>query len=99
VVQSRAHFAVLNHDQESVKTGVRHVLDAFPYRQRGVETMLVQFFDNNAFVIALDMASKDTDQADEDADAAASEIKTLFDKHFGKDVIRERQRETELLRW
>lgn len=98
MVQSRVHFAARNTDTESVKTGVRYVLDAFPYRQRGVGTMLVQFFDNT-FVIALDMASKDTDQADEDADAAASEIKTLFDKHFGKGVIRERQRETELLRW
>lgn len=99
MVQSRAHFAVLNHDQESVKTGVRHVLDAFPYRQRGVETMLVQFFDNNTFVIALDMTCNAPDRADEDADAAAAEIKTLFDEHFGKGVIRERQRETEILRW
>ncbi len=99
MVQSRAHFAARNIDQESVKVGVRHVLDAFPYRQRGVETMLVQFFDNNTFVIALDMISKDTDQADEDADAAASEVKTLFDEHFGKGIVRERQRETEILRW
>jgi hypothetical protein len=61
--------------------------------------MLVLFFDNNTFVIALDMISKDTDQADEDADAAASEVKTLFDEHFGKGIVRERQRETEILRW
>lgn len=99
MVQSRAHFAAWNIDQEFVKSGVRHVLDEFPYRQRGVETMIVQFFDNNTFVIAINMASKDTDQADEDADAATAEVKTLFDKHFGKGVIRERQRETEILRW
>lgn len=99
MVQSRAHFAAQFLDAESVKIGVRHVLDTFPYRQRGVESISAQFFDNNRFLVVLNMFSKDTNQADEDADTAASEIKTLFDKHFGKGVIRERQREAEVLRW
>ncbi len=99
MIQSRAHFAARNIDAEYVKTGVRHVLDAFPYRQCGAETMLVQFFDDNTFSIVLNMSSKNINQSDEDANTVASEIKTLFDKHFGKGVIRERQRETELLQW
>lgn len=99
VIQSRAHFAARNIDTESLKTGVRYVLDAFPYRQRGVETMIAQFFDNSRFIVVFNMFGKDINRADEDADAAASEIKDLFDKHFGKGVIRERQRETEVVRW
>lgn len=63
---------------------MRHVLDAFPYRQCGAETMLVQFFDDNTFSIVLNMSNKNINQSDK---------KTLIPSRLRSNPIRQALRQ------
>jgi hypothetical protein len=96
-IRSNAHFGVKEQVLESVISGVRDALDeSFDAARYGVSEVHVESQDDDSFVIRLAMASGDAERADADADQAVEAIKEILLRHFGRDAVRERQRELTL---
>lgn len=95
-IQSNAHFGVDESIIDIVIVKVRTALQEFDAAQYGVSKIHVEHYKDASFVIKLELASTNADQADADAERATECIKSTLKRCFERYFVRERQRELTL---
>lgn len=92
-IQSSAYFGVRGPGKREAMHDVYSALRSFDIAQYGVEEITVEDGPGDSIQIVLVMVSHDLDEAERDADRAATAIVSLLNKSPKRDQLRERQRE------
>lgn len=92
-VQSSAYFGVRGRSKGGARRDVLSALHSFDKTSFGVEKVSVEDGPGDSIRIILVMLSHDLNEAERDADRAASAIVDLLNKSPKRDQLRERQRE------